>query len=466
MPKIPLTDWQKAFVEDDSQARFLVASRQSGKSHVFATDSVLSSLPQRRNLEVILSRGERQSLEVMEKAKLLCRALNAAFDAEDSFWEDTSLMQHSIAFPNGNRIIGLPANPDTARGYSGNLTLDEFAIQRDSEAIWKAAAPIVTRGYRIKAGSTFKGTENRFYQIGRLLGLHEGIRPERQPVRAAGWSGHWVDIHMAAAQNRKLGLKVDVESLRQIIGDEDVWAEEFLNVPISDAADYISSEMVLACESDEARLEFDWQPRPGLCAGWDFARKRDRSVIFLGLEVAGLVMVVGVIYLSGQTFAAQESQGREVAQLVDECGGTFSVDAGGNGAQIAETLQAEFACVDAVQFAGTVETDAKDADGKRMKELAKVRLAREAKRRFEEHTFRIPESQQIRRAVRAIKRMVSPSGNVIIDAARTEAGHGDEFWALALLNRATEGAGSVYVPASKCGLGGRTELSGFLDRSL
>lgn len=464
-PKIPLTDWQKAVIDDPAQFRWIVASRQSGKSQTLATDSTLASVGERKALEVILSRGERQSLEVMEKIKVLSKALGVAIGEQTSFFADTSLNQHTITFPNGSRVIGLPANPDTARGYSGNLKLDEFGVHRDSREIWAAAAPIATRGHRITVCSTFKGTDNKFYEIGKDLGLVDGVRPERQPVRAKGWSGHWVDIHMAAEQAwRALGLRMDVEALREAIGDEEIWQQEFLNIPMSGADEYIPAELVLACEDDAvASLEWDGKPRPGLCAGWDFARKRDRSVIFVGQEIAGLVVTVGVIYLDRQTFAEQEKKGREVARVIQDSDGTFCMDAGGNGAQIAETLQGEFTCVDAVQFGGSTETGAKDEDGKAVKELVKLRLARDAKRRFEDRTFRIPESLKIRRAVRSIKRSVSPTGNIIIDAARTEQGHGDEFWALALLNAATAGSTGYRSVAEYGAAGGNTVLGHFME---
>lgn len=460
-----MTDWSRAFIEDGAQFRSIVASRQSGKSHTLATDSVVEAVSPTAPLEVILSRGERQSLEVIAKVKQQCQAMGMAFGAEDSFFGDTSLLQHTVTFPNGYRIVGLPANPDTARGYSGHLKLDEFGVHRDSMEIWKAAAPIATRGFRITLASTFKGKENKFYQVMNDLGLADGVRPQWPPVRKNGWSGHWVDIYMAAEQNRRcLGLSMDVEKLHQAIGDEDIWMEEFLNIPMSDAADYISLEQVLACEDDDvARLVWDEKPAVGLCGGWDFARKRDRSVIILGMEIAGLLVVSGVIYLDRMTFDAQYAAGRQIVEMVQHADGTFAMDAGGNGAMIAEKLQKEFACVQAVQFGGRVGSGAKDDQGKAISELVKVRIARDLKQRFENRTLRIPASPALRRAVRAIKRMTSPTGNVIIDAARTEQGHGDEFWALALLNGAVAGS-TGYVAASEGGVMGRPVMGGLMGR--
>lgn len=458
-PGLNLLDWQKGYIEDESRFCWLVASRQSGKSFTIALRRVLRALKGVR-LGVLLSRGERQSLELMEKVKMHCQLLNAVMEEETNFFRDTSLLEHTAKFPSGARIIALPANPDTARGFSGDVELDEFALHKDSKEIWKALAPVATRGYSIGMSSTFKGTENEFYRIGKDLGLHEGIRPAQQPVKGKGWSGHWVDIHMVVEQ----GAAIDIQALEEAIGDDEIWQEEFLNVPISGAEWYIALDLVLACESEEASLEWDGKGRPGLCAGWDFARKRDRSVIVLGELVADLVVVRGMIWLDRMTFDAQEKIGREVAEVIEDGGGTFAMDAGGNGAQIAETLQTEFTCVDAVQFGGRVETGAKEADGERIKELVKVRLARDAKRRFEDRTFRLPESVKLRRAVAAVKRSLSPTGQIVIDAARTEqGGHADEFWALALMNAAASG-NRQYVPASEGGLFGEPVTAGVMGR--
>lgn len=457
-PKLKLLDWQKGYIEDESRFCWLVASRQSGKSFAIALRRVLRALKGTR-LGVLLSRGERQSVELMEKVKMHCQLLGAVMEDETTFFQDTSLLQHTAKFPSGARIIALPANPDTARGFSADVELDEFALHKDSKAIWASLAPVATRGYSIGMSSTFKGTENEFYRIGKDLNLHEGVRPARQPVKAKGWSGHWVDIHMV----REQGTAIDIEALEEAIGDDAIWQEEFLNIPMSAWECYIPLELVLACESAEASLNWDGEARPGLCAGWDFARNRDRSVIVLGEAVADLVVVRGMIWLDRLTFKQQEKAGTEVAEVIQAGGGTFAMDAGGNGAQIAETLQKKFTCVDAVQFAGRVETGAKEADGERIKELVKVRIARDAKRRFENRTFRLPDSLKLRRAVAAVKRSLSPTGQIVIDAARTElGGHADEFWALALLNAAATANGR-YVAASEGGTVGDAITSGLME---
>src|SRR5207244_12903212 len=90
---------------------------------------------------IFLSRSERQSLELARKAKGLVDAYEgiAAHLSENRQFQLTERRQHEISFGNGSRIIVLAANPDTARGYTGDIVLDEFAFHQDAAEIFKAA---------------------------------------------------------------------------------------------------------------------------------------------------------------------------------------------------------------------------------------------------------------------------------------------------------------------------------------
>jgi len=458
-PIVDLLDWQKRYIDDPSRFKLVVACAQSGKSFATSLEFVLRALRKKKGLGILLSASERQSVELMEKVKVHCQAMNAVVDYEDGFFEQTEIAQHSARFPNGARIIALPANPDTARGYSGDVFLDEFALHRDSKSIWAAMMTRATRGYDVRVASTIKGTNNKFYELVKSLGMHEGGRPESQPVKKAGWSGHWVDIYMC----REQGLKVDIEGLREAIGDEDIWLQDYCNVAISDASQYIADELWTACESDEASLEWDGTFRFGLCAGFDVARSRDLSVITIVEPVADLVVVRGLILMNRMKFSDQMARAREVASVIQEGGGRFAIDSTGIGAQMAETLRDEFPCVEAVNFATRADTGALDEKQQAITEPVKNRMAGELKRRVEDRLLRVPESPMLRRSVRAVKKYVGPTGAVRLDAARTESGHADEFWSLALAVSAAAGPRN-YVPASEGGLFGRPVMAGVMER--
>jgi len=459
MAIVKLLDWQKTYIEDKSRFKFVAASVQSGKSFGASLEFALECA-EKGGLKIMLSASERQSVELMEKVRMHTRAWAVKFD-QDTFGT-TEIIEHKATFANGGRIIALPANPDTARGYSGDVFLDEFALHRDSRSIWAAMMTRATRGYKVRVASTFKGTENKFYELAKLLGLHTGVRPDQQPVQQNGWSGHWVDVHMAQEQ----GMPVDIDAQRAAIDDEEIWLQDYCNVPMSGAENFIPLQMVLDCESPEASLEWDGQSLPGLCAGYDVARTRDLSVIVIGQAVADLVVVRGIIWMQGMRFAEQRKVAEEVAAAVSEGGGRFGVDATGIGAQLAEELHDKYACVEPVQFASRVESGGKTDEGKVVTVPVKERMAVELKRRFEDRTLRLPESSKLRRACQAIKRYVGPTGAIRFDATRTDQGHADEFWALALMVAAAAGPRQqIQSMAEFSGIGGQTVLGNFMERA-
>lgn len=435
---IPLLGWQKRYVEDDSRRKLLVKSVQIGGSFGASLECTLDSFTN-RGLWIMLSASDRQSMELIEKVKM--HTAGAGVVVDSGFFGDTSIVQHTAKFPNGARIIGLPANADTARGYSGNVLLDEFAIHRDARAIWKAMVGRTMRGYKLRVVSSFKGTGNKFYELAKDLGLHEGRQPDANPVKKGVWSGHWCDIHMAVRE----GLNVDVDELREAVGDDEIFAEEFECRPVDGALEFIPLDLVIGCETEESSIDFDYQRREWpLYAGFDVARKRDLSQIWILEEQPERLLTRGLITMARTRFSTQF----EVASAVARCVDRLSIDSTGIGAMLAEQLVKEFpGVVEPVQFTGPV----------------KERMATELKKRFEDRTIAIPEAKSIRRAIQSVKRFVGPTGNIRYDAARTDAGHADEFWALALAVAASS-QGGRYVPASEGGLIGEPVMGGLMGR--
>ncbi|HPV87747.1 MAG TPA: terminase family protein, partial [Bacteroidales bacterium] len=148
---------QQRWVNDTSPVKMWLAARQIGKSFAVAMEAVVESLETKCNT-LILSASERQSNEVMQKVLAHTRVL-ATINKKPIVTRET---KEEVVFSNSSRIISLPANPDTARGFTGNVFLDEFAFHRDDEAIWAAMYPAVTRGYKIRVTSTPNGNKNLF----------------------------------------------------------------------------------------------------------------------------------------------------------------------------------------------------------------------------------------------------------------------------------------------------------------
>jgi phage FluMu gp28-like protein len=104
------------------------------------------------------------------------------------------------------------------------------------------------------------------------------------------------------------------------------------------------------------------------------------------------------------------------------------MDATGIGDMLAETLQDKFGTyrVEKVKFTSAVK-----------EHLASLMLSG-----FEDRLLRVPADRVVRDDFHSIRKTVTLAGNVRYDAAHTEAGHADNFWAAAL---GKEAATPVFV---------------------
>ena len=208
-PIVPLLSYQREDVECDARFRWNCWARQTGKSFTKSLRRILRGLKRRRT-QIFLSAGERQSRELMEKVRQHCQALKIANDYYDNrFFRDLSIKQLEVVLPGGVRIIGLPANPQTARGFTGDVFLDEFAMHAFDRDIWAAMFPTVLRGAgELDIASTPKGKSNVFYQLrGNDL-----------------FSTSTLNLPAAIEQ----GLEVDADEMRRAMDDEMLYRQEFL----------------------------------------------------------------------------------------------------------------------------------------------------------------------------------------------------------------------------------------------
>ena len=364
-----LLPYQQRFLADRSRYKIGLWSRQTGKSFTSAMEAVLDCAETAGTLWVVLSAGERQALEWMEKAKLITEAYGlVAQMVSDPFTADIARL--TIRFPNGSRIIGLPANPSTARGYSANIILDEFAFHDDSRAIWRALLPSITRDdsqgrpRRLIVLSTPNGQANMFHELW---------------ARNEEFAKHKTTILDAVAD----GLKADPEALRKAI-DPDGWAQEYLCEFIDEASSLLTYEMISACEAESA---------PGALGrryvGMDIGRKRDLTVIWTLQSPFGsdVRYTLDVRVLEKCPFRDQF----EIlsAILRDPRVGRCCIDATGIGAMLAEEAQRLFGAyrVEAVTFT----------------QSSKEEMATGMLRAFQDRRVRIPHEGAIREDLHKIR---------------------------------------------------------------
>jgi phage FluMu gp28-like protein len=431
-----LLPYQREWVGDNSPLKIVVKGRQTGYSFAATLRAVMNCL-KKRTTWIFLSKGERQSQLLMEKVQDHVRFCGMVPQySESSFFEGTMTKQLEVRFPNGSVIYGLPANPDTARGYSGNVSLDEFAFHADADKIYAALYPIITRGFGIEVISTPNGQQGKFYELAKAAGLTNPPGGENASFgravatvqeSGAAWSGHWCDIYRAVRE----GMKVNLELLRAGV-DEEAWRQEFCCEFISGGAQWISPELFQSCVSSEATTQgvrcqvsgASTDTRnlaPGTWyAGWDIARNRDLSVVWLSELVGDVTWTRGVIEMRNMPTPDQLRQVRELMPQIRR----IQIDQSGMGLAIAEQLAREFPSrVEGVQFT----------------QGAKETLAVYGKRRMEEMKVRLPDDVNIRTSFNAVKRMQNAIGQFRFDTEHdAKYGHADHWWAFCLAEMAAQ----------------------------
>lgn len=470
---IPLSKYQWRWVKDKSRFKIGCFTRQGGKSFSSTLEVVLDC-QKRKTMWVLLSAGERQSKELMAKAALHAKAQNMVIQEVESDYrakDGTTYKMLEIVFPNGSRIVGLPANPDTARGWSANILLDEFALHKDAREIWRAMFPTVTRGYRVIVVSTFKGKSNKFYELfygAPTLQRYDGQQHEYVGERG-GWSKHLVDIHDAVAMGLELrdeeGQPCEPEDLRLALNDEDAWDEEYLCNASDEASAFLTHELISSVEGVTLNPSPDWvgkllteaqaqhrefkatggESRPAppvhlvpelgqeLYAGMDIGRKRDLSVLWVDSLVSGILTSVAIIEMVRQPFFVQEQILFAILKLpmtMRAC-----VDESGMGMQLAENASD--------LFGGRVE-------GVPFTSANKEILAMGLLRNFQDRCSLIPADSTIRASLHSVKKYETQTKHFRFDAQRSDAtGHADHFWAKALaVQAASTGGNNDWVCAS------------------
>ncbi|MFN3575379.1 MAG: terminase large subunit domain-containing protein [Tabrizicola sp.] len=425
-PVINFLPYQRAWISDESRFKIGMFARQTGKT--FSTggecvdDCFRGWAEDRRSRWVILSRGERQAAEMMtEVIKPFTRAFYEVYNTlvsggEPRFEEtefrapqekgpDAVYKALEVAFPNGSRITALPANPDTARGFSANVILDEFAFHARSREIWAALFPVISKGrQKLRVISTPNGKGNKFYE---LMTAEDSV-----------WSRHVVDIYQAVEQ----GLERDVEMLRRGMADEDAWSQEYELKWLDEASAWLDYDLISACEAEGAGKPEHYQGGPCFL-GVDIAARNDLFVIWVDELVGDVLWTREIMARRRVSFAEQDA-------LLDDVFRRYRVvrckmDQTGMGEKPVEDAQRRHGTS---RVAGVLFTPAN-----------RLAMATVLKERFQDRRKRIPAGDPVLRAdLHAIRSQVGSTGQRRLIADGETDGHADRFWAAALAATAAD----------------------------
>jgi len=467
-PRTLLLPYQERWVADPARYKIAAMSRQTGKSFSTACEAVIDSLADPGTKWICLSAGERQALEWLEKAKEWTAAFKCAIEAETEDRESAEalLKQAEIRYANGSRIIAIPANPSTARGYSANVILDEFAYHENPDAIWAAMFPSQTnplagtfparvkamlagedisgirRALKLRLVSTFNGRDNKFHSLW-------------EKRAANGYSGHLVDVYSAVRE----GAPLDIEKLRAGLDDPEIWAQEYECLPADVSAVLLTYELLATCESTEATTaiapEYFTSGKPYVI-GIDFARKRDLSVAWTDELVGDVTQCREILEMRGLSTPDQVDQLRPRLRAARR----VCLDYTGPGVGMGDYLVKEFGEYAPAQHKfGKIELCT-------FTNALKVEIFSKLKMAFEQKRTRIPVNRIVREDLHSIQRVAGTSGVVTYRASHSDDGHADRCTAKALAQRAAAAlhhTGAIHVYEN---IGQSLALADRLDRSI
>ncbi len=150
--------WQAEVLRYEGKRLLLNCCRQSGKSTTCATKALHTALYRPKSLILCASPSLRQSQELFRKIR---DGLNALPDPP-RLLEDNKL---SLTLPNYSRILSLPGDQATVRGYSGVTLILEDEAAQVSDEFYTAIMPmlIVNDGQLISMSTPF-GKRGHFFE--------------------------------------------------------------------------------------------------------------------------------------------------------------------------------------------------------------------------------------------------------------------------------------------------------------
>ena len=419
-----LLPYQQRWVKDESKFKIWLKSRQIGGSLGSAFEAVADCVAKPNTDWVVLSVSGRQAEEWILKAhkvsKIFCEALEVP---------EPNCLTSEIRYHNGSRIIGLPANPDTVRGYSANLILDEFAFHEKPDRIYEAIYPVISNplkgDLKIRILSTPAGQNSKFYEIW-------------EKADSLNFARHKTTIYSAIDE----GLPMNPEKLRQGLDDPDSWVQEYECEFVDVSNVLLTYALIDDCSSPEATVDGLHEGKAERYVGIDIGRKHDLTVAWTLEKVGDVLWTKEILCLKDTPYHLQEELLSERISRASHA----AIDSSGIGNAISESL--------AKRWEFKLE-ECNFTQGFKGKVFPALRRA------FQERSIRIPDDPIIREDLHSVNEMTTPGGVKLFRAPRRSDGHADRCVALALANHAALlGQSSGAIRETDNIMLGRAKLSG------
>ncbi|MDA8413014.1 MAG: terminase family protein [Desulfobacteraceae bacterium] len=436
--------YQEKWIVDRSRLKLMEKARQIGLSWstAYAADERTAEAGSRFD-QWISSRDDLQARLVIEDCKMFAKVLDlAAQDLGELVIDpEKKISAYVLHFANGRRIHSMSSNPDAQAGKRGGRILDEFALHPDPRKLWSIAYPGITWGGNMEVISTHRGSGNFFNQLIREIREHNNpkkISLHRVTLQDALDQGFLYKLQQSLPDDHEIQEMDEAayfDFIRSGCADEESFQQEYMCVPADDASAFLEYDLIAGCEYSSGEvweMEFDdlsgvwkYNGKGRLFAGLDIGRKKDLTVLWI-LELLGDTLYTRkIIELKNMSKPNQE---KVIWPWMALCARTC-LDYTGIGIGWGDDAQRKFGeyRVECVTFTSRV----------------KEALAYPVRGKMEDKKLRIPYKPEVRADLRAVTKETTVAGNIRFTAERSENGHADRFWALAL---AIHAAGNGVSP--------------------
>jgi hypothetical protein len=156
--------WQAQLLRSGAGQILVNIHRQAGKSTTVAVLAAHTALYQPNSLVLLLSPSLRQSQEVLKKCLAAYHAVETVVPLVPAYAEN----QLSLELANGSRIVSLPGNEATIRGFSAVRLIVVDETSRVPDELYYAVRPMlaVSNGRLVTLSTPF-GTRGWWYQAWR-----------------------------------------------------------------------------------------------------------------------------------------------------------------------------------------------------------------------------------------------------------------------------------------------------------
>jgi len=428
-------------------------SRQIAWSFLSAMEGVADAILERRD-SIYSSINHEEAKEKIRYAKRVFE--NLEISGLPGLTTDNQL---ELEFDNGARLTSFPARPVRGRPKS-NWYGDEFAHVQHDRQIYRGSLPIISKGGRIRIGSSPLGASGLFWEIDteslqKFPGYTRKVTPwwevqafcknVKEAIRLAPTLETFERVEMfGKARIKAIFANLLIEDFQQeyecIFVDETTawisWAEikmvqdQDLNFFQAGCRDSKVDEALDVIEKFREAMK-NGEIENVFAGGMDIGRTRNTTEIGLvGKSNLDLLPLRLMISLDNCDFDSQELVLNRVMTLPVT---KFFGDKNGLGRQLCENAEKKYY----QKFEGVDFTNA-------TKEL----WATQTKMFFQQRRTRIPINRDLAYQIHSIKKKVTAAKNNVFDTDRNEKHHADKFWMLALALSAAN-AQIINIPVKK-----------------